>query len=80
MFFATKTWGATDPLPHPYSATYGLITTHRTPNEYDSTIGNHGYVHTEPGDRLEILTWHFIHTGPFNNFAPFTRNFERLGV
>lgn len=64
MFFANKPWGAlpphicvweggaTDPLPHPYSAAYGLSTTHRIPNEYDSTIGNQGYVHMEPGEFL----------------------------
>ena len=42
--------GATDPLPLPYSTAYGLSTTHRIPNEYDSTIGNQGYVHTQPGE------------------------------
>ena len=28
-------------------------------------------------DRLNKLTGHFVHTGPFNIFALFKRNFER---
>ena len=26
------------------------------------------------------LTGHFIHTGPFNIFGKFTRNFEEVGI
>ena len=28
----------------------------------------------------KFITGHFVHSGPFNIFALFTRNFERLGV
>jgi len=31
-------------------------------------------------DRLKILTGHFVYTGPFNIFALFTRNFERISI
>ena len=31
-------------------------------------------------DRLKILAGQFAHTGPFDIFALFTSNFERLGV
>ena len=31
-------------------------------------------------DRLKILTGQFAHTGPFDIFALFTGNFERLDV
>ena len=31
-------------------------------------------------DPLKNLTAHFVHTVPFDTFALFTRNFERLGV
>ena len=31
-------------------------------------------------DRLINFTGHYVHTGPFNIFAPFTRHFERLRV
>ena len=31
-------------------------------------------------DQLKNFTGHFVHTGRFNIFALFTRNFERLGV
>ena len=30
--------------------------------------------------QLKNFTGHFVHTGRFNIFALFTRNFERLGV
>ena len=29
---------------------------------------------------MKILTGHYVYTAPFNIFALFTRNFERLGV